>query len=70
MAQLVTQQQRYTLEEWKTAGKYKHKTAEIDRAKAERLMAESQRLDFETREQSDTTLNDVNKKNGSTYCRY
>jgi len=62
MAQLVTQQQRYTLEEWKTAGKYKHKTAEIDRAKAERLMAESQRLDFETREQSDTTLNDVNKK--------
>lgn len=62
MAQVVTRPQRFTPEEWKLASKIKHKNAERDRAAAERLIAESGRLDVETREQSDTTLDDVNKK--------
>lgn len=62
MAQVVTRPQRFTPEEWKLASKIKHKNAERDRAAAERLIAESGRLDVETREQSDTTLNDVDKK--------
>jgi hypothetical protein len=64
MAQVVTRPQRFTPEEWKLASKIKHKNAERDRAAAERLIAESGRLDVETREQSDTTLDDVNKKIG------
>jgi len=62
MAHLVTRPQRFTPDEWKLASKVKHKNAERDRVIAERLIAESDRLDNETREQSDTTLNDVNKK--------
>jgi hypothetical protein len=69
MAQVVTRPQRFTPEEWKLASKIKHKNAERDRAAAERLIAESGRLDVETREQSDTTLDDVNKKIGKfTIC--
>ncbi|RNA34799.1 Tektin-1 [Brachionus plicatilis] len=62
MAQVVTRPQRFTPEEWKIASKIKHKNAERDRAAAERLILESDRLDSETREQSDTTLEDVDKK--------
>lgn len=62
MAQVVTRPHRFTPEEWKLASKIKHKNAERDRAQAERLIAESGRLDIETREQSDTTLADVDKK--------
>jgi hypothetical protein len=65
MAQLVTRPQRFTPEEWKLANKIKHKNAERNRAQAERLIAESDRLDGETREQTDTTLDDVNKKLGA-----
>ena len=68
MAQVVTRPQRFTPEEWKLASKIKHKNAERDRAAAERLIAESDRLDNETREQSDTTLNDVEKKIGRLFC--
>ena len=64
MAQLITRPQRFTPEEWKMASKIKHKTAERDRAQAERLIFESDRLDGETREETDTTLGDVNKKLG------
>ncbi|CAF0748814.1 unnamed protein product [Brachionus calyciflorus] len=62
MAQVVTRSQRFTPEEWKIASKIKHKNAERDRAAAERLISESDRLDSETREQTDTTLEDVDKK--------
>lgn len=62
MAHVVTRPQRFTPDEWKLASKVKHKNAERDRVIAERLIAESGRLDSETREQSDTTLNDVDKK--------
>jgi hypothetical protein len=65
MAQLVTRPQRFTPEEWKLASKIKHKNAERNRAQAERLIAESDRLDLETREETDTTLDDVNKKLGT-----
>lgn len=44
------------------ASRIKHKTAERDRAGAERLILECDRLDGETREQADTTLDDANKK--------
>lgn len=64
MASLIKPPQRFTIDEWKLASKAKHKNAEIDRAKTERLIAESGRLDAETREQSDITLSDVNKKLG------
>lgn len=64
MAQVVTRPQRFTPEEWKIASKIKHKNTERDRAAAERLIVESDRLDSETREESDTTLNDVDKKIG------
>ena len=69
MAQVVTRPQRFTPEEWKLASKIKHKNAERDRATAERLIAESGRLDVETREQSDTTLDDVNKKIGKKFLK-
>ena len=62
MAQVVTRPQRFTPDEWKIANKIKHKTAERTRAAGERLIAESDRLDGETREQTDTTLDDVDKK--------
>lgn len=64
MAQIVQRAQRFTPEEWKMASRIKHKTAERDRVIAERLILESNRLDGETREQSDTTLDDANKKIG------
>ncbi len=56
--------QRFTPEEWKLASKIKHKNAERNRAAGERLILESDRLDVETREQSDITLQDVDKKLG------
>ena len=62
MAQIVNRPQRFTPDEWKIASKIKHKNAERDRALAERLIMESDRLDGETREQSDSTLDDVDKK--------
>lgn len=62
MAQVVTRPQRFTPDEWKLASKIKHKNAEHNRVAAERLIFESDRLDSETREESDTTLNDVDKK--------
>lgn len=62
MAQVVTRPQRFTPDEWKIANKMKHKNAERTRAATERLIAESNRLDGETREETDTTLDDVNKK--------
>lgn len=64
MAQIVQRAQRFTPEEWKMANRIKHKTAERDRATGERLILESNRLDNETREKSDTTLDDANKKIG------
>ena len=64
MAQVVQRAQRFTPEEWKMASRIKHKTAERNRAGAERLIVECGRLDTETREQSDTTLDDANKKIG------
>jgi len=67
MAQVVTRPQRFTPEEWKIASKIKHKNTERDRAAAERLILESDRLDSETREESDTTLNDVDKKLGKNF---
>jgi len=65
MAQIITRPQRFTPDEWKIANKIKHKNAERTRAATERLIAESDRLDGETREQTDTTLDDVNKKIGN-----
>lgn len=67
MAQVVQRAQRFTPEEWKMANRIKHKTAERDRVGAERLILESDRLDVETREQSDTTLDDANKKIGNFF---
>ena len=66
MAQIVTRPQRFTPDEWKTANKIKHKNAERIRVQGERLILESDRLDSETREQTDTTLEDVDKKLGLT----
>ncbi len=65
MAQVVTRPKRFTPDEWKLAGKIKHKNAERNRVAAERLILEADRLDSETREQTDTTLNDVDKKLGN-----
>ena len=62
MAQVVTRPQKFTPDEWKIASKIKHKNSERTRAATERLIAESNRLDSETREQTDTTLDDVDKK--------
>lgn len=62
MAQIIARPQRFTTDEWKLANKIKHKSTERDRAIAERLILECDRLDGETREQSDTTLGDVDKK--------
>lgn len=62
MAQVITRPHRFTPEEWKLASKIKHKNAERNRAAGERLILESDRLDVETREQSDITLADVDKK--------
>ena len=64
MSQIVTRPQRFTTDEWKVASKIKHKNAERSRADAERLIVESDRLDSETREETDTTYDDVNKKIG------
>lgn len=63
MAQIAGPQ-RFTIDEWKLASKLKHKNAERTRAGGERLIRESDRLDGETREQSDTTLEDAEKKLG------
>lgn len=62
MAQVVTRPQRFTPDEWKLANKIKNKNAERTRVAGERLILESDRLDNETREQTDTTLDDVDKK--------
>lgn len=70
MAQVVTRPQRFTPQEWKMANRMRHKTAERDRAAAERLILEAGRLDTETREQSDTTLDDANKKIGKLDSRW
>lgn len=70
MAQLVTRPQRFTPEEWKLASKIKHKGTERNRAQAERLILEADRLDGETREQTDGTLDDVNKKLGLIFNLY
>jgi hypothetical protein len=69
MAQIVTRPQRFTPDEWKLANKIKHKNSERVRMQGERLILESDRLDGETREQTDTTLDDVDKKLGF-YFRY
>jgi len=62
MARLVTRPQRFTPEEWKLASQVKHKNTERDRAVAERLILECDRLDTEGRGTVDRTLADVNKK--------
>lgn len=62
MAQVVTRPQRFTPDEWKIASKIKHKNAERNRVTGERLILESDRLDSETREQTDTNHDDVDKK--------
>ncbi|CAF0989856.1 unnamed protein product [Adineta ricciae] len=62
MAKLVTRPQRFTPEEWKLASKVKHKNTERDRAAAERLILECDRLDQEGRGTVERTLADVNKK--------
>jgi hypothetical protein len=64
MAKVVTRPQRFTPEEWKLASKVKHKNTERDRAGAERLILECDRLDQEGRGTVERTLADVNKKLG------
>ncbi len=64
MAKVVTRPQRFTPEEWKLASKVKHKNTERDRAVAERLILECDRLDLEGRGIVERTLADVNKKLG------
>ena len=64
MAKIVTRPQKFTPEEWKLASKVKHKNTERDRATAERLILECDRLDQEGRGTVDRTLADVNKKLG------
>lgn len=65
MAKVVTRPQRFTPEEWKLASKVKHKNTERDRAVAERLILECDRLDQEGRGTVERTLADVNKKLGT-----
>ena len=69
MAKLVTRPQRFTPEEWKLASKVKHKNTERDRAAAERLILECDRLDQEGRGTVERTLADVNKKLGKLLVR-
>lgn len=64
MAKLVTRPQRFTPEEWNLASKVKHKNSERDRAAAEQLIQECDRLDQEGRGTIERTLADVNKKLG------
>ncbi|CAF3110951.1 unnamed protein product [Rotaria socialis] len=54
---------RLILEECKLASKVKHNNTERDRAVAERLIHESDRLDQEGRGTIERTLADINKKN-------
>jgi hypothetical protein len=70
MAKVVTRPQRFTPEEWKLASKVKHKNTERDRAAAERLILECDRLDTEGRGTVERTLADVNKKLGKLTCVY
>jgi len=67
MAKVVTRPQRFTPEEWKLASKVKHKNTERDRAAAERLILECDRLDEEGRGTVERTLADVNKKLGKFF---
>jgi len=64
MAKVVIRPQRFTTEEWKLALKVKDKNTERNRAVAEQLILECDRLDQEGRGIVERTLADVNKKLG------
>ncbi|XP_064651656.1 tektin-1-like [Lineus longissimus] len=62
MAKLLSGPPVFTHPEWTHSNKTNYKNAELERAAAERLMAESQRRCDETAGTTDKTQKDVNKK--------
>lgn len=62
MAKLLSGPPRFTHPEWTVSNKTKYKNAELERAAAERLVAESDRLIDETDQTTKRTQRDVNKK--------
>lgn len=62
MARVITAPSVFTHPDWTLSNKTKYKNAELERAAAERLIDESERLDGETEELTVKTNQDVNKK--------
>ena len=64
MAQLATGPPKFKHPEWVISNQVKYGNAEGDRAAAERLIAESDRVVDETTQRTYKTQRDVNKKLG------
>ncbi len=64
MAQLVTGPPKFRHPEWTVSNQMKYANAEGERAAAERLIAESDRVRDETEARTNKTQRDVNKKLG------
>ena len=62
MAKLATAPPKFTHPEWNISNQIKYANAEAERSAAERLIAESKRLDEETAATTFKTQRDVNKK--------
>ncbi|XP_066269295.1 tektin-1-like isoform X1 [Branchiostoma lanceolatum] len=62
MAKLVSPPPKFTQDEWTVSNLTKYHTAEAERSRSERLIAESQRLMNETEQTTRRTQRDVNKK--------
>lgn len=69
MAKLVTAPPKFTHPEWTISNQIKYANAESERAAAERLIAESIRLDEETATTTIKTRRDVNKKLGLCFFK-
>ena len=64
MAKLVQPPPKFVPPEWTISNQTKYANAEGERAAAERLIAESDRLSAETEARTKKTQRDVNKKIG------
>ena len=67
MARLVQRPPKYLPEEWKHSNKLKYSSAEKERASAERIRDETNRLVLETDQTTTRTQSDVNKKLDQRY---
>lgn len=62
MAKVIQPAPRFTHEEWTKSNLTKYANAEAERAAAERLVDESNRVADETEKRTEKTQRDVNKK--------